>query len=48
MRSRGLLIILMILVLAAVAGLGYLGLYPPSPVTKPVQKVVPNDKFQVR
>ncbi len=48
MRGRGLLIVLAILVLAAVSGLGYLGLYPPNPVSKPVQKTLPNDKFQAR
>lgn len=47
-RARGLLIVLAILVLAGVAGLGYLGLYPPNPAPKPVQKVLPNDKFQAR
>lgn len=48
MRARGLLIVLAIVIVAAVAGLGYLGLNPPNPVAKPVQKVLPNDKFQVK
>ena len=47
-RIRGLLIVVVILALAAIAGLGYLGLNPPEPAAKPVQKVLPNDKFQVR
>jgi hypothetical protein len=45
-RGRVLLIILVLLVLGVVAGLGYLGLNPPNPVSKPVEKVLPNDKFQ--
>ena len=48
MRARGLLIVLAILVLTAFAGLGYLGVYPPNPPAKPVQKTLPNDKFQAR
>jgi hypothetical protein len=47
-RGRVLLIVLAILVLAAVGGLAYLGQNPPSPVSKPVEKTLPNDKFQVR
>ncbi len=47
-RGRGLLLIPLILILAVVAGLVYLGLNPPSPVAKPVEKVLPNDKFQVK
>jgi hypothetical protein len=47
-RGRGLLIVLLILVVAAVAGLAYLGLNPPNPTPKPVEKVLPNDKFQAR
>ncbi len=46
MRGRVLLIALVVLVVAIVAGLGYLGLNPPSPVSKPVEKTLPNDKFQ--
>jgi hypothetical protein len=46
-RGRFLLIILTVVVLAVVGALGYLGLNPPSPVPKPVEKVLPNDKFQV-
>ena len=41
-----LLIVLAIVVLAAVGGLAYLGLNPPNPVPKPVEKTLPNDKFQ--
>lgn len=47
-RIRGLLIVIVALGLAAAAVLGYLGLNPPEPVSKPVQKVLPNDKFQAR
>jgi len=47
-RGRILLIIGLVFVLALVAGLGFLGLNPPNPVPKPVEKVLPNDKFQVR
>jgi hypothetical protein len=47
-RVRLLLIVLAILLLAIVGGLGYLGLNPPNPTPKPVEKTIPNDKFQVR
>lgn len=47
MRARVLLIVLLVLVLAVVVGVGYLGLNPPNPVSKPVEKTLPNDKFQV-
>ena len=46
MKGRLLLIVLAIVALIAVAGLGYLGLNPPNPVSKPVEKVLPNDRFQ--
>ena len=48
MKGRALLIGLLILVLAIVLGLGYLGLNPPNPVSKPIEKTLPNDKFQVK
>ncbi len=48
MSGRALLIIVLILILTALGGLGYLGFNPPDPTTKPVEKVLPNDKFQVR
>ena len=47
MRGRVLLIVLAVFVLGAVGGLAYLGLNPPNPVPKPVEKTLPNDKFQV-
>jgi hypothetical protein len=47
-KGRILLIGLAILVLAVAAGLVYLGLNPPTPVPKPVEKTLPNDKFQAR
>ncbi|MBN8873986.1 MAG: hypothetical protein J0H67_14210 [Rhodospirillales bacterium] len=28
------------------AGVAYLGAFPPTPPTQPVEKVLPNDKFQ--
>jgi hypothetical protein len=42
------LIIVVILVLAVVGGLVVLGLNPPTPAPKAVEKVLPNDKFQTR
>lgn len=48
MKGRILLIVLAIVVLAGLAGLFYLGVNPPNPVSKPVEKVLPNDKFQSR
>jgi hypothetical protein len=45
-RGRILLIVLAILVLVLLGGLGYLGLNPPNPNPKSVEKVIPNDKFQ--
>ena len=40
------LIIVVILALAVVGGLVALGLNPPTPAPKAVEKVLPNDKFQ--
>ena len=48
MRGRGLLAIFLVLLLSLFAGVVYLGLYPPTPRQNPVQKVVPNEKFQPR
>jgi uncharacterized membrane protein len=47
-RGRILLIVLVIVLLALVGGLGYLGLNPPNPTAKQVEKTLPNDKFQAR
>jgi hypothetical protein len=47
-RVRILLIGLAILVLVVAGGLAYLGLNPPNPVPKPIEKTLPNDKFQAR
>lgn len=47
MKARALLIVLVIFVVALVAGVGYLGLNPPSPAPKPIEKTIPNEKFQV-
>ncbi len=46
MRTRILLIVLAVVVLALLGGLGYLGLNPPNPQPKPVEKVLPNNQFQ--
>ena len=46
MKARALLIVLAILVVAVVAGVGYLGLNPPNPAPTQVNKTLPNDKFQ--
>ena len=48
MRGRLLLIVLVVLLVALLGGLGYLGLNPPNPTPKPVEKTLPNDKFQAR
>jgi hypothetical protein len=45
-RGRILLIVLVVVLLALVGGLGYLGLNPPTPAAKQVEKTLPNDKFQ--
>jgi hypothetical protein len=47
-NGRVLLMVLAIVVLAVVGGLAYLGLNPPGPASKPVEKTLPNDKFQAR
>src|ERR1051326_5944301 len=47
-RVRLLLIVLAILLLGLIGALGYLGLNPPNPASKPVEKTLPNDKFQTR
>jgi hypothetical protein len=46
MRSRILLIVLAIVILGVVGGLAYLGLNPPTPASKSVEKTISNDKFQ--
>jgi hypothetical protein len=45
-KVRALLIVLVVLVVAMVAAVGYLGLNPPNPGAKPIEKTIPNDKFQ--
>jgi hypothetical protein len=42
------LIVLLILLLVTLAGVGYLGLNPPTPASRPVERVLPNDRFQGR
>ncbi len=46
--GRVLLIAAAIVVLAVVAGLGYLGWQPPTPTPVRMEKTIPNDKFQAR
>ena len=48
MRARILLIALAALIVIAAGGLIYLGLNPPNPTPKPVEKTLPNEKFQSR
>ena len=45
-KGRILLIVLLVLLVAALGGLAYLGLNPPNPTPKQVEKTLPNDKFQ--
>jgi hypothetical protein len=45
-KVRALLIVLAIVVVAVVAGVGYLGLNPPNPAPTQINKTLPNDKFQ--
>ncbi len=46
MKARALLIVLAIIVVAVVGVVAYLGLNPPTPSPKPIEKTIPNDKFQ--
>ena len=48
MRGRVLVIVLVVLLAALLGGLVYLGMNPPNPKSTPVEKVLPNDKFQAR
>jgi hypothetical protein len=43
-----LLFVLLLGLIGAAAGLLALGAFPPQPTPHAVQKVLPNDKFQVR
>jgi hypothetical protein len=45
---RAVVVGLVIIVVAAAGLLGYFGLNPPNPTPKPVEKTLPNDKFQGR
>jgi len=47
-RGRVLVIVLVVLLAALLGGLVYLGMNPPNPKSTPVEKVLPNDKFQAR
>ena len=44
--TRIFLIVVAIGVLLLAGGVVYLGMFPPSPAQHPVEKVLPNDKFQ--
>ncbi len=44
--TRIFLIVLAIGLLLAAGAVVYIGLYPPNPAQHPVEKVLPNDKFQ--
>ena len=43
---RVFLIILAAGLIATIAGLAYLGEFPPAPHVQTIEKVLPNDKFQ--
>lgn len=48
MFRRPLPLILIALVLLALGGLLVLGAFPPDPPTAPVERVLPNERFQTR
>jgi hypothetical protein len=48
MFRRPLLLIVLILLGAAAAGLLAIGAFPPSVTTTPVERTLPNDRFQTR
>ena len=45
---RILVIGLAVIILVVVGGVAWLGLNPPAPAPKPVEKTLPNDNFQAR
>lgn len=48
MKLRALLTVVLVLLLVLLAGVVWLGLNPPEPPRKPIERTLPNDKFQVR
>jgi hypothetical protein len=46
--TRIVLIVVALGLLLAVGGLLLLGTFPPDPKTHPVEKTLPNDRFQAR
>jgi len=48
MFRRPVLTLLMLLLTAVVLGLLALGAFPPAVTTAPVERTLPNDRFQVR
>ncbi|MBY0337987.1 MAG: hypothetical protein K2X11_15335 [Acetobacteraceae bacterium] len=48
MFRRPLLLIVLVLLGLAVAGMLAIGAFPPSVTTAPVERVLPNDRFQTR
>lgn len=45
---RFLLFLLLVLILAGIAGFIVLGAFPPDPASQPVERVLPNERFQTR
>jgi hypothetical protein len=48
MRSRSLLILVLVGIVAVLVGLVALGEFPPQPHTQQVEKVLPNERFPSR
>jgi hypothetical protein len=44
--TRIFFVVVLIGLLLLAGGVAYLGMFPPNPVQHPVEKVLPNDKFQ--
>lgn len=45
---RFLLLLVLVLILAGIAGFLMLGAFPPDPAMQPVERVLPNERFQTR
>ena len=45
---RLLLAIVALVLVLALAGLVFIGAFPPQPRTEQIQRVIPNDKFQTK
>ncbi len=46
--ARIILIVLAVGLILSAGGFVFLGAFPPEPKTHPVEKTLPNDKFQAR